>query len=110
MDWLNQNTLSNIKTPEDENFHTFFVFTDDDEREILKKVAMSKFRSSRFLKKIKRDIMQGRILGNKDSDFLLTAKVAEALDKKMEEVVQDKHVKVLYLGIKKSGVENNDKT
>lgn len=109
VDWLNQNTQSDIKLPEDEDFHTFCVFTDDDEREISKKVTMSKFRYNRFLTKIATDIIQDKILGNKDSDFLLAAKAAEALDKKMEEVVQDKPVKVYYLSIKESDIENNDK-
>ncbi len=97
VDWLNRNTESNIKLPESEDNHTFYVFTDKDLKKIFKKNSFSFVKLYLFLRKIKKEIKQNQIPEDKSIDFLFKAKIAEAADRKMYEVIGDSSVTVLDL-------------
>ena len=94
VNWLNQNTLSNIRTPEDKNFHTFCIFTDKDAMDISKKIDMSKLKLIKLLTKLSKDLLKGKIKGNLHSDFVLRAKFAEVLDKIMSETIDKDSIKL----------------
>ncbi len=90
VDWLNRNSRSNIKLPEDNENHTFYVLTDKDAKKAQKKLDMSTLKHLMLFSKVLKREKQNLPTDDSGLNYLFVeSRISEILDKKMDEIIQD---------------------